>query len=127
MDVLTEEDAREKQRAMIASREWWVVPLFSDRAMQFSQVLEEQWFDGAASADFEILIGPFTVSFARKRRVSAGKLAELLVSCGWDADLRTLREHLRKHDILIVSEARDLAPSAQAAVMSWYQWLGPLS
>jgi hypothetical protein len=91
--IYDEEDAGKMLDARIDSGEWWIFIGSSDALSE----IEEQFYSGAASADFTILLGPpvgqlkkffpgetrlLPITFAHKRRVSAEQLAAFVNNLG---------------------------------------------
>lgn len=105
--LMTADESRAMMWARIDSRRWWVIPWIGDRARALSQRLEETFYDGRASSDFEIGMANFgggivPVTFAHKRHLSARKLAPVMIEMGHRSSTEEqLRQALTKQDILI--------------------------
>src|SRR5262245_12482721 len=107
LDLYTEEKAREQIDAYIKSHEWWVYPHISPDAIDWTAQIEERYYMGEANADFEIVIhsAPGAIgatSFARKTRMSARQLAEILHEIGATDDVDAQAQALETQDVLIL-------------------------
>src|SRR5438105_1820439 len=84
--LLTEQDARAAMWSRIDSRRWWVIPWVSNNAGPVCEAIERRYYQGDASADFQLFCSPgggaFAVAFAHKRRMSAYQLARLVIELG---------------------------------------------
>jgi hypothetical protein len=83
IDVLTEDDGRQRMWQMAQTREWWIIPWVSEAASDLSVEIERRFYSGEANADFELFMcNPLgyasAVAFARKSRASPADIAALV-------------------------------------------------
>ncbi len=128
ISLLTEDESRAQIRALIESKDWWVIPMLTERALDFCYEIEKRYYTGRASADCELYMGPpVSVMFFRKSRMSAHRLAGLLAPKGKQRSER--KESLKERDILFLAEEEDqISEMEEKALLWWHEWvMGRLS
>lgn len=128
VELLTEDEGRQKIIALLDSGEWWAIPWLNDRAPDVSILIEERYYaTGEAAGDFLAMMLPaVTMTFGHKRRMSAEQLADILHSQPMRPPLTRdeLAEGLKKRDIVIVmpTDTRGQDETALRA-FAWNEWL----
>lgn len=91
----------------IRSRAWWTL-VSAQWGQHAVSAVERAYYDGAASADFALLLLPVpglpTISFAKKSRCSAAQLAATLHEAG---DTRSDEATLLQRDVLLLTRGPD--------------------
>ena len=132
MELLGEDEVKEKMRGMVSSRDWWVIPWIGPESGDLSTLIEERYYDGPANRDFQLFTGPLPfatgvciVSFARKSRMSAEELHGLLIESGVDRSLADAILPDGERDVLIPVPTTDpeTRQRASAYVRAWFRWL----
>jgi hypothetical protein len=109
--ILGRDDAVERFERLLNSRDWWCVPVISGAALDVGRAVEDRYYDGAASSDCEVMLGPLppfgqhaTMLF-HKRRMTSAELGALLGEFGPGTDFE---QHLAAgHDVLVIAEEQD--------------------
>lgn len=82
MYLLEPEEAVQLLHQYIDSREWWIIPAVGDANQALMERVECTYYSGKANADFHTMLTPgfavFFIAFARKSRMSAGELADVM-------------------------------------------------
>ena len=128
IDLMDEQYARTLVRERLDNREWWILPWVSDVSGDISALIETSFYDGEASADFEIVFGSangvmMTTSFAHKRRMSREQYAELLASgANLSGDAASLAASLVDQDIVMSIAGPDDLQGYEYALL-WHAWV----
>ena len=124
MELMTEDEARQRIRGYADSRDWWIIPYVSEAAASVAAEVERRYYTGKANADFVILMGPYTAAFAHKRRMSAETLGALMgeLSSAMTAD--EWSRALRAQDVIVVLDEEDDVGGV-AAVLAFNRWVFP--
>ena len=129
MLVLDEAEVRALIHGKIDSREWWILPWLDGRSAALSQRIEETFYAGDASPDFELVAGGsvpgvLALAFAQKRRMTARQLARLLIRNSANhlgSDVAHLTRQLHEHDVVISCEDRQTAEMRMAVFQAWLE------
>jgi hypothetical protein len=126
MELMTEDDARQRVQAMIVSRDWWVIPWLNEEAGDLSLEIEREYYRGEANADFVLITAPVPMSFARKHRMPERALAALMARlCSrYALTVKQWSEILKTQDVLIT--ILDDGPGRRegwAAALAWHNWV----
>jgi len=128
MELMLEDDARDRIRRYVESREWWILPYLNRRAGPVITTIEERHYVGAANADFHVLVGGggpiMGVAFAHKRRMSARQFARILKEAGDPRKITDLTKFCKTQDVLVVLEEEDQERGIVAAFL-FNAWLYP--
>jgi len=128
MELLDDEQVRDRIRGCLNSHEWWAI---FDLETNHLQDLEETFYAGEANADFHLFVGPqlpgFHVAFAKKSRLSATALAEWMSNEN-ASDIQLTEADLRQRDIFaFVSKDVAVTPEQLVEMMAAFErWLGPI-
>lgn len=126
--LLDDDQARQRVRQRLDSRQWWIIPLFGERAREFSTDVEKRFYmrGGRSTAAFEVMVGPYPVAFARKDKLPAERLAVYMAD-NWGADADVLRKAFKTgQDVLMTMPHRDSQEAAEvvATTLMFQQWVG---
>ena len=116
--LVSEEKGRVAMWARLNSGDWWTVPFISNRAIRFCRYIEERYYTGPASADFEVYLSASCyVAFAHKRRLTVDELERLVPP---------ISDHVgATRDVLILPDGPTRADFhiATSRALAWSDWM----
>ena len=120
-ELLSTNDLRQRIRERIDSREWWVMPWLTAEAPDLSITVEQQFYTGEASGDFEAYMGPVPVTMGHKRRMTAEQAAVALSDLTMQTATVEERAALfREHDILVAGIPDE---ATLLSLIVWEAWV----
>jgi hypothetical protein len=125
MELMTEDDARERVRGYMRGREWWVIPYVTAWGAEIGAEVERRYYEGTANADFHLmLLGPASIAFAHKRHMNERQYASLLAEITSEG-VSSWAARLRERDVVFAGEAHEHDACVALCVLL-DAWMGPL-
>jgi hypothetical protein len=125
MELMTEDDARERVRGYMRGREWWVIPYVTEWGAVIGDEVERRYYDGEANADFHLMLwGPASIAFAHKRHMNERQYASLLAEITSES-VADWASRLRERDVVFAGEEHEHDACVALCVLL-DAWMGPL-